>query len=100
MRQSFKYRLYPNRQQPRIIDDILGHCRLLYHRLLAEHKDAYKKSGTTLSYMAQANSFPARKQAIPRAFASAARCRQAARQILSRVLSPCEKRGETRLSPF
>lgn len=65
MRQSFKYRLYPNRQQPRIIDDILGHCRLLYHRLLAERKDAYEKSGTTLSYMAQANSFPARKQAIP-----------------------------------
>lgn len=65
MRQSFKYRLYPNKAQQQIIEDTLEHCRLLYNRLLAERKEAYEKSGKTLSYVVQANSFPARKQAIP-----------------------------------
>ena len=65
MRQSFKYRLYPNKTQQRIIDETLEHCRLLYNRLLAERKEAYEKFGHTLSYVAQANSFPARKDAIP-----------------------------------
>lgn len=65
MHQSFKYRLYPNRAQQQMIEDTLEHCRLLYNRLLAEQKDAYEKWGKTLSYVAQANSFPARKDAIP-----------------------------------
>lgn len=65
MRQSFKYRLYPNRAQQQVIEDTLEHCRLLYNRLLAERKESYEKSGKTLSYVAQANSFPARKAAIP-----------------------------------
>ncbi len=65
MRQSFKYRLYPNKAQQQIMDETLEHCRLLYNRLLAERKEAYEKFGHTLSYVAQANSFPARKQAIP-----------------------------------
>ena len=65
MRQSFKYRLYPNKSQQQRIDETLEHCRLLYNHLLAERKEAYAKSRKTLSYVAQANSFPARKQAIP-----------------------------------
>jgi putative transposase len=65
MRQSFKYRLYPTKTQQQIIDETLEHCRLLYNRLLAERQEAYEKSGKTLSYVAQANSFPARKAAIP-----------------------------------
>ena len=65
MRQSFKYRLYPNKAQQQMIEDTLEHCRLLYNRLLAERKEAYEKFGHTLSYVAQANSFPARKDAIP-----------------------------------
>jgi len=64
VRQSFNYRLYPNRQQQRMIDDTLEHCRMLYHRLLAERQEAYEKFGHTLSYVAQANSFSARRQAI------------------------------------
>ncbi len=65
MRQSFKYRLYPNKRQQPLIDETLEHCRLRYNRLLAEHQEAYEKSGKTLSYVAPANSFPARKAAIP-----------------------------------
>ncbi len=65
MRQSFKYRLYPNKTQQQMIEDTLEHCRLLYNRLLAERQEAYEKFGHTLPYVAQANSFPERKQAIP-----------------------------------
>ena len=64
MRQSFK-RLYPNKRQQQVIDATLEHYRLLYNRLPAERKEAYAKSGKTLSYVAQANSFPVRKEAIP-----------------------------------
>jgi putative transposase len=65
MRQSFKYRLYPNKAQQQMIEDTLEHCRLLYNRLLAERQEAYEKSGKALSYVEQANSLPARKDAIP-----------------------------------
>ena len=65
MRQSFKNRLYPNKRQQQPIDETLEHCRLLYNRLLAERQEAYQKFGHTLSYVAQANSFPERKQGIP-----------------------------------
>ncbi len=62
---TFKYRLYPNKTQQQTIDETLEHCRLLYNRLLAECKEAYEKSGKTLSYVVQANTLPERKQAIP-----------------------------------
>lgn len=48
-----------------MIDDTLEHCWLLYNRLLVERKDAYENSGQSLSYVAQANSFPAWKAAMP-----------------------------------
>lgn len=44
-----------------MIEDALEHRRLLYNRLLAERKEACEKYGKTLSSVAQANSFPARK---------------------------------------
>ncbi len=65
MRPSFKYRLYPNKTQQQVIENTLEHCRLLYNRLLAERKEAYEKSGQSMSYVAQAKRFPARKAAIP-----------------------------------
>ena len=65
MRKTFKYRIYPNRQQEQIILETLEHCRLLYNRLLGERKDAYEKNKHTLSAYTQINSFPVRKEAIP-----------------------------------
>ena len=65
MDQTFKYSLCPNKTQQQMIEDTLEHCRLLYNRLLAERQEAYEKSGKTLSYVTQANSFSARKDAIP-----------------------------------
>jgi transposase len=48
MRQTFPYRLYPNRQQERPIRETLEHGRLLYNRLLGERKEAYEKEKHTL----------------------------------------------------
>lgn len=40
MRKTFKYRLYPNKHQQRILAQQLEACRWLYNSLLAERKTA------------------------------------------------------------
>ena len=65
MRKTFKYRIYPHRQQEQIIRETLEHCRLLSNHLLGERKEAYEKEKHTLSAYTQINSFPLRKEAIP-----------------------------------
>ena len=39
-----KIRIYPNKTQQKIIDDILYHCRKLYNHLLELNNDLYKKT--------------------------------------------------------
>lgn len=51
MRQSFKYRWYPNKTQQPIIDETLEPGRVLDNRLLAERQAAYAKCGHTLTYV-------------------------------------------------
>lgn len=41
MRRSFRYRLYPTRQQTRAMIQLLETHQQLYHRALAERKDAW-----------------------------------------------------------
>jgi hypothetical protein len=41
MLKTFKYRLYPNKQQQRLLDQQLEECRWLYNHLLAERRDAW-----------------------------------------------------------
>ncbi|UOF92309.1 helix-turn-helix domain-containing protein [Fodinisporobacter ferrooxydans] len=65
MRISYKYRLYPTKEQQAKILYILERCRLLYNRLLEERILAYKETGKTLNYYDQANTFNERKQHIP-----------------------------------
>jgi hypothetical protein len=40
MRKTFKYRLYPNYAQRRLLEHYLEECRWLYHHLLAERRAA------------------------------------------------------------
>ncbi len=55
---SRPHRRYPNKSpQPRM-EDTLELCRLLHNRL---RQESYEKSGKTLSYTPQANTFPGRK---------------------------------------
>ncbi|HEX8036333.1 MAG TPA: RNA-guided endonuclease TnpB family protein [Ktedonobacterales bacterium] len=43
MRKTFKYRLYPNTQQQRLLEQQLEECRWLYNRLLADRRAAWEQ---------------------------------------------------------
>jgi len=42
LREAFKYRLYPNKEQEKKLFWMLARCRGLYNAALSERKDAYK----------------------------------------------------------
>lgn len=62
MRKSYKYRLYPNKQQGETIDKILENCRWLYNHFLAERRDKWEKKQKKVSYTQQQNSLPQLKE--------------------------------------
>lgn len=43
MQKGIKFRIYPNREQQNIINQILGCCRLIYNKGLAMRNEAYEK---------------------------------------------------------
>jgi putative transposase len=61
MLKTFKYRLYPTKQQQRLLDGQLEECRWLYNRLLAERRDAWEQRQESLRYYDQAMSLPGLK---------------------------------------
>ena len=50
MRRSFRYRLYPTRQQTRAMIQMLDTHRHLYNRALAERKDAWRQEQRSVRY--------------------------------------------------
>jgi putative transposase len=86
---TYKYRLYPNREQRKAIDFTLERCRLLYNRLLNERIHAYKDEGKSLTYYDQANTFHVRKRYIP-----------ALKQVHSQVLQDVAKRLDKAFQAF
>jgi len=86
---SYKYRLYPNREQRKAIDFTVERCRLLYNRLLDERIHAYRDNGKSLNYYDQANTFNERKAAIP-----------ALKQVHSQVLQDVAKRLDKAFQAF
>ena len=54
MIKSYKYRLYPSREQQQKLEETLTTCRFLYNEALAARIAAYKEEGKTLSYVQQA----------------------------------------------
>src|SRR5258707_10018468 len=65
MLKTFQYRLYPNRQQRRLLDQQLEECRWLYNHLLAERRDAWEQRQESLRYYEQATNLPALKAERP-----------------------------------
>jgi putative transposase len=65
MLKTFKYRLYPNKQQQRLLDQQLEECRWLYNLLLAERKTAWEERQESLRYFDQATELPALKAQRP-----------------------------------
>ncbi len=65
MRKTFKYRLYPNKQQQRLLDQQLEECRWLYNHLLAERRDAWEQRQASLRLYDQQATLPDLKSARP-----------------------------------
>jgi putative transposase len=65
MLRTFKYRLYPTKEQRRLLDQHLAECRWLYNRLLEERKTAWEQRQETLRLYNQQATLPALKAARP-----------------------------------
>ena len=55
MKLSYKYRIYPNKEQEEIILKNFNFCRFLYNSSLQERKSYYKKYGKSRTYVEQAS---------------------------------------------
>ncbi|HEX6543880.1 MAG TPA: RNA-guided endonuclease TnpB family protein [Ktedonobacterales bacterium] len=65
MRKTFQYRLYPNRQQQRLLEHQLEECRWLYNELLAARRDAWEQWQDSLRLYDQQATLPLLKAARP-----------------------------------
>jgi putative transposase len=65
MRKMFQYRLYPTKQQQRLLDHQLEECRWLYNHLLAERRDAWEQRQESLRLYDQQATLPALKAVRP-----------------------------------
>jgi putative transposase len=65
MRKTFKYRLYPNKQQARLLTQQLEECRWLYNHLLEAHKTAWEQLQEPLRLYDQQATLPALKAERP-----------------------------------
>jgi putative transposase len=61
----FKYRIYPTKQQERLLEATLEECRWLYNYLLEQRKTAWEQRGETLKLYDQVNTLPAVKAQRP-----------------------------------
>ena len=61
LRRTFKYRLYPNRQQREKLQATLDGCRELYNAALQERREAWASARINIGYATQASQLPAIK---------------------------------------
>jgi len=61
MRKTFKYRLYLNKQQQRLLEQQLEECRWRYNHLLAERRDAWEQRQESVRLYDQHATLPALK---------------------------------------
>jgi putative transposase len=65
MRKTFTYRLYPTKQQQRLLERQLEECRWLYNHLLAERRDAWEQRQESIRLYDQHATLPALKAERP-----------------------------------
>lgn len=65
MKLSYKYRIYPNQQQIKILEENFEFCRFLYNSALEERISSYKKLGISQSYEDQSKQLPGIKECFP-----------------------------------
>lgn len=62
MEYSYKFRLYPNREQENLILRTFGCCRFVFNHYLDRRKETYEQTGETMNYYACAKDLTALKQ--------------------------------------
>ncbi len=65
MRRTFKYRLYPTKQQQRLVEQQLEECRWLYNELLAARRGAWQERQESLRLYDQQAILPGLKAGRP-----------------------------------
>ena len=65
MEHSYRFRIYPTKEQTIQIQRTFGCCRFVYNYYLAKRIDAYKSDKTTLGYKACAADMTALKKQLP-----------------------------------
>ncbi len=65
MRKTFKYRLYPNKQQQRLLEQQLEECRWLYNHMLSARRDAWEQRQESLRLYDQQAELPILKAERP-----------------------------------
>ncbi|VUT26385.1 MAG: putative transposase [Candidatus Methanolliviera sp. GoM_oil] len=58
MRKTYKYRIYPSREQKTLIEEWLNICRVLYNDCLTERRDAWQSCRKSINYYDQQNQLP------------------------------------------
>ncbi len=61
VQKTFQYRLYPTKEQQRLLSRQLEECRRLWNRLLAERKTAWEERHETVDYYTQKAELPGLK---------------------------------------
>lgn len=62
MEYSYKFRIYPTREQENLIQRTFGCCRFVYNRFLAMRIEAYKERGETMNYYVCSNALTPMKK--------------------------------------
>ena len=80
---TFKYRLYPTKQQQRLLEQQLEECRWLYNHLLAERRDCVGATAGVVALLRSGHELAcASKLNAPRWLASTRRCCRTSRCAL------------------
>jgi putative transposase len=105
VRKTYKYRVYPTRQQAEALDGQLGEACRLYNAALQERRAAYRQAKTSLSYYDQANQLKVIRAAGHLGLANFSACQDVLRRVQKtfeaffRRVKAGEKPGYPRFKP-
>jgi putative transposase len=64
-RKTYKYKLMPSPVQERTLETVVWRCHELYNTGLQERKEAYERSGVSVTFAMQSAQLPAIKEVRP-----------------------------------
>ena len=81
MRRTYKYRLYPTRQQAAALDAQVNEACRLYNAALDERRSAWRMNGVSIGYLDQANQLKAIRAAGDVGIANFSACQDVLRRV-------------------